>query len=287
MSRITKPLAHLLVAGFAGTLALSGCALESDLSDVDPAEPSDPGEPTDPSDPNDPNEPNTQALTMAEDVAEAFAFTVGPWATMTGGLANSADQGTAVLNNIAIVSNPGCLDITGAPGSLRFDFDKCVLSANQMLVDGAIILAVDLAAREISAEFDNVALGNNEFYGRISAGLSDAGGVWELQFGLDLTYQDGNTTLIADSLSVTGSLEGVDVSGQGSLLSSADDISVVATDVHFAIGDCLPSGGTVSYDDQEISGSIRFLSNTPNDGVVELTIAPVGAFDQQVFEPCR
>lgn len=186
----------------------------------------------------------------------------------------------------SMVTNPECVSLVWAGLSATITFDNCVFSATGLPVNGSLSLAVSLIPARLSLTFDNLTIGDDTFYGTV--GIFIAGTEPDLVLGIDadMSYSGASTTLVVDDLLVTGSTAGVNISGNGSVVSPAVNATISAGDVNFSAGDCLPSRGSVSFADGNASGIITFLPTTPSTGDVRLEIPPFAPTTVAMFPPC-
>ena len=94
-------------------------------------------------------------------------------------------------------------------------------------------------------------------------------------------------SMTLSDITVAHDAAGTTVDGTGTVVSPSFDGSFTLTSVNWATMACLPSSGGVLY--QPTAGAaatIDLLPTTPDDGIVDVTIAPFPAFPYMLFDPC-
>ena len=88
------------------------------------------------------------------------------------------------------------------------------------------------------------------------------------QVTLDLTSGDRSAT---GTLTVNGAPTTLTMSGSLATSQGAASTSASAADVVYVLGDCYPSGGTMTLSGGRLAGTIAFLPTTPMDGRVQVS----------------
>ena len=126
-------------------------------------------------------------------------------------------------------------------------FDRCTLPETDEVLDGTVGLRVKLIDRSVTITLEHLAVGTNEAHGSITAAVRGPLDALLLVVDADLTLGSEPATLVADGLHVDGSLEGVNVAGNGTVIVEELEVDAALDAVHWNLGECLPSSGTVDF----------------------------------------
>ena len=101
-----------------------------------------------------------------------------------------------------------------------------------------------------------------------------------------LTIQTGDTTRLSiSSMTVSADATGATASGEATLATAGlAPTAVLATDLHWNVGECSPSSGTAGLPDSHTT--LTFLATTPATGAVEVTVGPRSLGEQMLFPAC-
>ncbi|MCC7543061.1 MAG: hypothetical protein IT379_42990 [Deltaproteobacteria bacterium] len=212
----------------------------------------------------------------------------------------------------SVVTDPACTTFDWSGLSVTVTFAGCVLEATGESLDGSVRLRVAFAPTAIGISFEALTVGSSSIDGTLElllGGSCAAGDPTCTQCrDVDATCMartqaqrtlQGDVTVAAAggapvSVSLTATVEhdasGTRATGSGTLESSALDGSFTATDLLWAMGDCLPSSGTLVLDDGSSSltnpATVGFLAVTPTDGTVSLRLGALPAAEVMLLEPC-
>lgn len=265
--------------------------------------------------PEESTESTEQAMESAGPIARAFVTGVGAVNTLSEPMASYAELASAhgggdakqpsegdleterqvqgdLENSMAqtgFVTDPACIAYSFSGLTMTIDFDQCVVASTGELLDGSTMLGVGLSPISLNLGFETLQIGDAAFDGSLGFALAydpALGYVFETQ--ATLSYENDE-----DAVSVTISDLDVQLASTGALTSGALDVDTAETSadvafasVHWATGQCLPSSGSLSYDDGGVPVTITFLPTTPMDGVVSVQVGGLPAQDLAVFPPC-
>jgi len=222
-------------------------------------------------------------------------------AARPGDARNTAAQ-TRVEDGVSghsIVTDPMCVafawDFASEPISVTVTFSSCTLEASGESLDGAITIGVRFGPTELVMSFDALHIGLLSFDGSVSVRLGgrcgpDTGGGCVVCGDADpacMATQANQQTLVANVMVETGGVftitldettlttdaTGTTLSGGGSITSGSYSGDFTLNDTFIAMGDCLPSMGSVDLDDGGgLMVTYTFLATSPTDGSVYVQV---------------
>ena len=91
--------------------------------------------------------------------------------------------------------------------------------------------------------------------------------------GIDavLTLANDPATLVVDGLALDAGAGGVTLSGGGLVVTPDIEAGATADELHWVLGDCLPSSGSIAFDDGRVDGVMTFLATTPSTVATSVT----------------
>jgi hypothetical protein len=240
-----------------------------------------------------PAEPDDEAV--AHEIGLTVAETGGAVTTLATTLApvlraGEADEGTirqrlrsAIRDSVVSV---GCVSFSWTLTSATVLFDECELLDTGARIDGSTTISVRILNRSVTVTLDDLAIGSAELYGSMTARLM--GPLGELTVGVDseMTLANIPATLIVDGLEVDANLEGMTMWGPGAVISPNLDATTSVDQVHWNLGECWPSSGSVSFVDGNLEGTITFVPTTPETGEVQLQLHPLPPATVEMLPAC-
>lgn len=229
-------------------------------------------------------------LAVAEGAGLAAAL-AAPFATVmievdetTSEAAYASEVELAVAAS-GLTADSTCLSFDWQDLALTVTFESCVLGATGLTVDGSLTVALSASPPWVSVSFESLAVGSAMLDGTVVLGRED--GATYVTADLTITTGDG-ATIVLEGVTVESGSEGVTLDGAASVTSASVDAELTFEAVTWAPGDCLPSGGSVVYDDGgPLLTTITFLPTTPDDGVVLVAVGPLPATEVALLEPCE
>jgi len=201
------------------------------------------------------------------------------------GLGGGADQPAGVV--APALTDPNCVTLTWAGLTVTVVYDACV-DEDGTTIDGGLTLGLTLIPLRFSVAFDQLAIDDTTYDG--SFGISFAG-----ELGNRSTTIDANLSIASSASSESVQLDQMSLrvtdvqlvlDGAGSFSDAQHSVAFDATAVTAANGDCLPTSGTLAYDDGTFDVLLTFLPTTPSTGEVKVTS---GVFETTValLPPCQ
>lgn len=214
------------------------------------------------------------------------------------------DRVESGVSGNSVVTEPSCTTYDWRALTVTITFAGCVLEATGESLDGVVTLAVSFHPTTLALTMEGLSVADTTVDGALTLNV---GGECAPEMAGCLACRDGDaecaamrasqrtvtgsltvtsggtTTLSIEEITVSSDASGTTVSGTATI----DGSAVVATDVFWATGDCLPTSGAVSV--ASLGGTIRFLPATPATGEVEVTVStPLGdvTTTQALFTPC-
>lgn len=230
-------------------------------------------------------------------------------------LATPADRDMAAQTSVedgvagnSIVTEPMCVAFSWAGLTVTATFTSCVMEATGEVLDGSISLTVSFTPTTYTLAFTALTIGDlgldGELNLRLGGGCIGADAVCaacrdvdttcmmmrapqRTVFG-DITVSLGTEfALSLEELRLDTDAAGTTVNGTGAVTSTAASGSFTATDLHIAMGQCLPTSGTLLFTPATgLPATIGFLPTTPTDGIVNVTMPPFPTVPMMLFMPC-
>ncbi len=205
-----------------------------------------------------------------------------------GPVANDRAQG-AFENGVSgnsVVDEPTCVTYTWGEGlQVVVVFDGCVAEQSGETIDGTLQATLAFRPVTFGLVLEDLAVGATTFNGTLDLAFGDNGGVnADLQFDT----AEGSTALTLSNLTIAlPEGGGVAFNGSGTV-TNTKTTSFDVDQVAFATGDCLPSSGTLSFEDGGNPVTATFLPTTPTAGTVLVTWPPLVAnpTEMDVLPPC-
>ncbi len=166
-------------------------------------------------------------------------------------------------------------------------FTNCKLDATGQTIDGALGVTIKIRPDTvITLSFTKLEVGGKTYDGSLV--LTVSGQPLTTTLEADMTYAsaDGQNTVTLDDMTVTRSGGSTTIDGQGSVQRDGVSTSFSAKGLTWAKGDCLPSDGTLTLTQQDVTVLITFLATTPDTGVVQVQVGNLPAKDVKLFTPC-
>lgn len=186
----------------------------------------------------------------------------------------------------ALVASAGCVSLEWSFPAVTAHFDDCHIPATDEELDGSLGVRLRLLQRSVVVTFDALTVGADVFDGSMTAYASRQDGALGLGVDADVTAVGTAATLVGSDLGLTLSLEGVTLSGSGDVISPSLEATATLDAVHWVLGDCLPSSGSVAFVDGDMTADVTFLETTPITGEVLLHVAPLPATTTALFPAC-
>lgn len=212
-----------------------------------------------------------QQMLLVADTLFAFDPDLDPNAT------DGANTETVRQN--AVADGGACADVTLVLGGVRVDWGAgCVLPNSGIEVKGAIIAKiqkVDTGPLTASLEFEAFEANGYDLVGTTTFETENGS---TFVVGVDLTHAG---TTLTGSLDVVGAPTSITVGGSLGITDSSGVITLDATGIVFAPGDCYPSAGSVGLTSDPVmgptlSGTLAFDAATVTSGLATLT-SPLGS----------
>jgi len=214
----------------------------------------------------------------------------------------------AGVSGMSVVTDPMCVTYTWSGLSVNIAFASCTLEATGLPLDGMLGLAVSFAPIEIRMTFAALQVGDLSLDGMV--GIRTGGGCpmgmdtclncrdtdptcMEMRAPQQTIFADLTVSLTEDFTitimdgTVTHDAAGSAVSGIGMVTGGSLAGTFDAMALQWAMGQCLPSSGTLVYTPPTGAPiTVTFLSTTPETGAVEVTLPPFPTTTQVLFTPC-
>ncbi|MBI5481572.1 MAG: hypothetical protein HY906_22135 [Deltaproteobacteria bacterium] len=157
----------------------------------------------------------------------------------------------------------GCVTATVSGATVTVTFGAGC-SVRGSTISGQLSLTVTKIAGTITvvATFVGVEVDGKHLDGSIQL-MTTGDGTYQVTFNLT----SGDTTVTGD-VGLVGAPGELTLSGTLTTAGEGRNASATLTDLHYVIGDCYPSGGTLSIASTRFTGTITFLATTPQDGQV-------------------
>lgn len=174
----------------------------------------------------------------------------------------------------AALSDPACVSFAWAGLTATVTYDQCVSEETGAVIDGGITVGMTLIPVSFSITFDNLTIGPNLFDGTVSLTFRGTAPNITTELAFDLVVDDGtNNSIDLDQATLTVATGSVTVDGTGTFSNANSSSTFTATQVNWS-GDCLPTSGTVDFDDGTFFGTAEFLPTTPTLGEVRIIVPP-------------
>jgi len=212
------------------------------------------------------------------------------------------------VSGSSIVTDAACTTYAWTELTATITFTDCVLEATGETLDGIVELTVTLYPTTFQATLTSLVVGDLTMDGTVQLVLGgrcregDASCTpcrdgdatcarmreeqRTLLVDVSFTYDGEDTSLAVDSLGVEADATGATLSGNGSVTTTSADATFTASMLHWNQGECLPSSGTLTYDDGTLAATITFLPTTPDDGVVQVQVGMLPPFEEMLLPPC-
>jgi hypothetical protein len=190
----------------------------------------------------------------------------------------------------SIVTVPSCVAFAWSELAATLTFTDCVAELNGLTLDGAVGLAV-ATEPEASITITLTALQVNgaTFTGTVVVGWVGSPGSPGVLAEADLqfTSADGAATVTLEAIRALVTPASVTIGGTGHLQTDSLDMDFTLDGLTWQVGDCLPSGGTLTYQDGPVTVVVTFLPTTPETGAVQVKVGPLPAEEVALLEPCE
>jgi hypothetical protein len=234
--------------------------------------------------------PPASSVQAASTVTSTFVAGSSPVAALGGAMSPSSEElsmGGDLQNpdttrasveadaSANLAGDPSCVTVTWGEGlRATVQFTNCLLVATGELLNGSLSLELRLNPVTISVTAASLTAGARSIDGTASLSLAQTTPQVAFQVGADLTLDGGDHQLTLTALRLTVSRTGLvlDGSARVEVPASSIDASVSPHGMTFAAGDCLPSSGTLDFDDGTLSGTVTFFATTPSTGIVSVQI---------------
>jgi hypothetical protein len=100
-----------------------------------------------------------------------------------------------------------------------------------------------------------------------------------------LTTPEGTVSFTVTGLTIANDGTTITLDGSGNLMTSEVDADFTMSSVGWTMGSCLPTGGSVTYDDG-VSTTVTFLPTTPTTGEVTVMRGALPAVTVALLPPC-
>ncbi|MFN3198944.1 MAG: hypothetical protein ACE366_11105 [Bradymonadia bacterium] len=186
--------------------------------------------------------------------------------------------------------NVGCASLSWGDATLSLELDSCVLGAQEVNVDGTVSLGASTEGESVTfnlglEDFDvnaqsfngNVALslqGGEEPSFIVNSDLSYTSD----QLSIDLTLEDVAIARVPET--------GVTFDGMGTIATPEIETGFTLDMLLFEPLVCLPTAGSVSYTLGRLETTMTFTAETPETGVVLVSVNGRPARPVETFEPC-
>jgi hypothetical protein len=240
-------------------------------------------------------EPAQDAASVAQALTASVVDTGGVIARMAAVLeaalrerdGDDAAMRTRVRTAVAaLVQSAQCMSLDWSLRSVTVHFDECTIPSTDERLDGSLTVRIRLADPSVIVTMNELTLGDDVFDGSVTAAPRGLDGALQLGVDAELTAVGPATTLVGRDLGLVLDVQGVTLSGEGEVISASLDGSATMTAVHWDLFDCLPSSGSVTFVDGDVSGVMTFLASTPETGEVELGLDRLPATTIALFPSC-
>lgn len=242
---------------------------------------------------DEPAAPDAEAVARAtgRTVAESGRVVSTFQTTITAGLDDTGAIGDAARARVqaaiaALVAAADCVSLSWAGLSATVQFEECQIPTTDERIDGALTVRLRPLDRSVELALDNLAIGPATFDGTLRAYVRGPIGNLTLNVDADLTLVDDSATLHVEGLDVEASAAGLALSGTADITTPSIDATTTTEQLHWILGDCLPSSGTVAFDGQNATGVLTFLPSTPTTGEVQLQIGNLPAVSVELLPAC-
>lgn len=207
--------------------------------------------------------------------------------TVEEGLGSGGGDGdTQQLMAASALTNPECVSSAWEGLTITVTYNQC-MDEDGTTIHGGLSLGVTLVPLRFSIQFDQLAVDATTYNGSFSIGFSGPQGNRTTKIDADLSIASSATSksVQLEQMSLTVTEASLVLDGAGGFSDSQTSVSFDATAVTVATGDCLPTSGTLAYDDGTFDVVIGFLATTPTTGEVSVSS---GAFQTTValLPPC-
>ncbi len=185
-----------------------------------------------------------------------------------------------------VVKSSACFTINWSGLTANINFKSCTLRATGEVIDGGCILALKIKPKtQLAATFNHLKIGGRELNGSIKV---DIGGGFKpvLTSNVAFTTDGGAAAVTTQALSVSFSSTSTVVNGQLNAESAQYDSVLTAKELTWKPGQCLPSSGTLTYQEGGESIVLTFLSSTPATGEVSLQVGALPPVTAALLTPC-
>lgn len=179
----------------------------------------------------------------------------------------------------SIVRDPECVSVEWAEWAATVRFDDCLLASGEPL-DGSIGLSLSWIPFGVRLDFGDLVVAQASFDGSIVVSTGT-----ELVISADLDLADEDTSVRLDQLTLATQVERTAINGSGFVDDPALSTGLTFSGVTWQHPECLPSSGTLNYDDGGLDVTITFLPTTPTDGVVGVSWLNIYQ-EQALLDPC-
>lgn len=174
----------------------------------------------------------------------------------------------------AALTDPGCITFSWAGLTATIDYNQCVSEETGQVIDGGLTVGMTLIPVTFFSTMDNLTIGGTLFDGTVSLSFSGVSPNVTTELAFDLVVDNGASSQIdLDNATLAVNAGSVTVDGAGTFSNETISATFTATAVTWT-GDCLPTSGTVDFDDGTFFGTAEFLSTTPTTGEVHVIIPP-------------
>jgi hypothetical protein len=202
------------------------------------------------------------------------------------------DSVEAAISGNSVVTEAACVQYLWDGLSVTVTFTECVLETTGGTLDGVLTLAVQLVPLRFTMTLDDIQVDDIGFDGSLAmswSGGDDLGTPAQRTYEIDLAYTapEGATTLSLADVVVesTGGL--LTLNGTGALETTGVNATFTMTDLEWQTGDCLPSGGSVTYEDGgPFPVTLTFSAETPTTGSVQIQVGGFPPVEQPLFAAC-
>ena len=246
---------------------------------------------------------NVEPPASAEAVANAAATTGGAVATLAAPLSAAAGawQGDpdgpddtqavaameAALAHESFVTDPTCVSLSWERLVATISFADCVLAEGGQRLDGDLTLSLALRPTALTLTLGDLTLGESTFAGSVAIAVSGSLQDPVVTLTATLTYRAGeevSVEMAGVTLTATGGT--VTLDGEGHLTTATLDTDFTLAGLTWSDGDCLPSAGSVAYQEGAMSVTITFYEDTPQTGVVGVKTGQLPTRDIALLTPC-
>lgn len=245
-----------------------------------------------------PPDEHEQSAAVAREVGRAFVHTGGAVATLAVPLARALeDDGTKSADGpirqkveaalAQLVAATECLSLDWALLQATVHFDQCSIPQTSKTLDGSVTVLVRPLKLEVFITTDELTLGDDTFYGSMTASLQGPITAPAVNVDFDVTHENSATTLVVTDFRISGDLRAITLAGTGAVVSPTVDATATAEAIGWNTNECLPSSGTIAYTQGALTGTITFLPTTPTTGEVHLDVPPLPTQTIPMFPACK